>query len=91
MNARSHIRGLGLALAVIITGVVLIACPTMHPAQGGQSGDNYPHMRRALNELRKSKLELREGGHDFGRRREEAIQAVDSAIRQLDGCLKLLD
>ncbi len=91
MYTRPKIRRWGLAFAAILAGLALIAWPLVHPAQGDQPSGNYPHMRRALNELRKSKLELKEGARAFGHHREEALQAVDAAIRQLDNCLKLTD
>jgi uncharacterized membrane protein len=48
----------------------------------------HPHIRAALHELRETQVELKRAAHDFGGHREEALEAVDRAIRQLEICLK---
>lgn len=48
----------------------------------------HPHIRAALHELRETQAELKKAAHDFGGHREEALEAVDRAIHQLEICLK---
>jgi uncharacterized membrane protein len=48
----------------------------------------HPHIRAALHELHEAQGELKRAAHDFGGHREEALEAVDKAIHQLEVCLK---
>ena len=45
--------------------------------------ERHPHIRKALEELREARTELKEADHDFGGHRKEALEAVDAAIVQL--------
>lgn len=50
--------------------------------------ERHPHIRAALHELREARGELKTAAHDFGGHRDEAVEATDKAIRQLEECLK---
>jgi hypothetical protein len=50
--------------------------------------EHNPHIRHALEELREARKELKESDHDFDGHRDEALEAVDRAIRLLDTCSK---
>lgn len=60
----------------------LPASPPANPAEP------HPHIRAALHELREAQSELKRAAHDFGGHREEALEATDKAIHQLEECLK---
>ena len=50
--------------------------------------ERHPHIRKALEELREARRDLKEADHDFGGHREEAVEAIDVAIKQLELALK---
>lgn len=54
--------------------------------RGGR--ERHPHIRGAIRELQEAKKELQTAAHDFGGHREEALKAVDEAIRQLQQALQ---
>jgi hypothetical protein len=76
--ARGLLAG-GLALPLVVD----------RPAQAQQKKEHHPHIRRAIEELREVKKELKEAAHDFGGHRAEAINAVDHAAEQMENALKL--
>jgi hypothetical protein len=45
--------------------------------------ENQPHMKAALEALRRAKQELQQAERDKGGHREKALQATDNAIRQV--------
>jgi hypothetical protein len=93
MNTRARVTGLGLLAGVV--GVVLVlaswnsgvAATPGQSSPSGQSGEHHPEILHALKSLRAAHHELKEAKHDFGGHREEAIRAVDEAIKQLEICL----
>lgn len=50
--------------------------------------ERHPHIRAAIRELQEAKRELQTAAHDFGGHREDAVKAVDEAIRQLQQALQ---
>jgi hypothetical protein len=57
------------------------AAPTALP-------EPHPEIREALGALRRAKEHMEHAAHDFGGHRVEALAATDTAIRQLELCLK---
>jgi len=82
--------------AVAILGTMLgfsqvalwAAHPPVVPQEKKQAGEQHPHMRAAIRELREAKQELQTAAHDFGGHRAEAVEAVDNAIKQLQLALQ---
>jgi hypothetical protein len=58
------------------------------PKPGAEKRERHPHIRRALHELREARKELKEAAHDFGGHREDAVEAINVAIKQLELALK---
>jgi hypothetical protein len=56
--------------------------------KGKGKGERHPHIHAAIKSLFKAKNALQTAAHDFGGHRVAAIAAVDSAIGQLQICLK---
>lgn len=83
--------GLAVVLTMLaVAPVVKINAGTPQQLQekkGGQQ-EPHPHIRGALRELREAKRELETAAHDFGGHRKEAVEAVDTAIRQLQEALQ---
>jgi hypothetical protein len=50
--------------------------------------ERHPHLHAAVKELKEARRELKEANHDFGGHREDAVKAIDVAIRQLEEALK---
>ena len=71
-----------LASTMALTGTAPAAPNAASPAEP------HPHIRAALHELREARQELKTAAHDFGGHRDEAVEATDKAIRQLEECLK---
>jgi hypothetical protein len=57
-------------------------------AENGKKAEHFPHIHRALHELRETRTELKEARHDFGGHREQALMDVNASIAQLELCLK---
>ena len=51
-------------------------------------GHGYPHMHRALRELKGAHKELKESSTDFGGNKEKAIKSVDAAMKTIEQALK---
>jgi hypothetical protein len=51
-------------------------------------GERHPIIHDALHALRHARKYLKEGAHDFGGHREEAVLEVDKTIHQLEICLR---
>ncbi len=82
---------LSLALLIMAPNVMSAATPATAPAPQvvkGKGGEQHPHIRAALRELREARRELETAAHDFGGHRKEAIEAVDNAIKQLQEALE---
>jgi L-lactate utilization protein LutB len=88
---RKHARALLVSSGLILGGVGIGAyvIPGAAMARDKDDKERHPHIHRALEELREARKELKEADHDFKGHREEALEAVDKAIKQLDICLKV--
>jgi hypothetical protein len=74
-------RLLMLAPAVVVLGLL---------APGGAAAEpKHPHIHRALFEMREAHRELKEANHNFGGHRDEALEALDVGIKQLEKALEL--
>ena len=62
---------------------LLLALTPASPA-----AERHPQIRAAIHALEAAKDHLQHAAHDFGGHRAEAIEAIDSAHRQLEECLK---
>jgi spore germination protein YaaH len=72
-----------------ISPAISIAAPAPAPAQVLKgSAEQHPHIRAAIRELQEARHELETAAHDFGGHRKEAIEAIDSAIKQLRQALE---
>ena len=83
MKIRLSILLVSLALAL-----ALAFTRTAAPNAAASPVEPHPHIRAALHELREARTELKTAAHDFGGHRDEALEATDKAIRQLEECLK---
>jgi len=61
----------------------LPATPAASPA-----AEPHPQIKEALAALRRAKEHMEHAAHDFGGHRVEALEATNSAIKQLEICLK---
>jgi hypothetical protein len=85
------LSGVAILLSLLImTPAVKIAARTTSPsvAQERRGGEQHPHIRSAIHELQEAKHELEIAAHDFGGHRKEALESVDTAIRQLQKALE---
>jgi hypothetical protein len=57
-------------------------------AMGQHGNERHPMIRRAIRALEKAKYDLQHAAHDFGGHRDEAIEACDNAIKQLQLALQ---
>ena len=84
---------------IIMTPAVSIAAPpapkpTAAPAAASQKEDEgrgrerHPHIRAAIRELQAAKHELQVADRDFGGHRDEAVEACDKALHQLQQALQ---
>jgi len=88
MLKKLSIATLLLSFATISPGV-FAATPANAPvAQKESKGEQHPHIRAAIRELREARRELETAAHDFGGHKKEAIEAVDNAIKQLQEALQ---
>lgn len=89
MLRKLSIATLALGLLTVTPGVMNAATPAAAPSPMAQKGgEQHPHIRAALHELREARRELETAAHDFGGHRKEAIEAVDNAIKQLQEALQ---
>jgi acyl-CoA reductase-like NAD-dependent aldehyde dehydrogenase len=70
------------------TGTAVPGASAQPFAAEASPAERHPHIRAALHELREARGELKKAAHDFGGHRDEAVEATDKAIRQLEECLK---
>jgi hypothetical protein len=80
------VAALLLALGTLTPGV-MNAAPTPAP-YAAKKGEQHPHIRAAIRELKEARHELETAAHDFGGHRKEAIEAVDNALKQLQEALE---
>lgn len=76
------------ALAFSVAAPTGKAVPPPAPAAASPAVPEHPEIHDAIAALRRAKEHLEHAKHDFGGHRAEAIGAVDSAIHQLEICLK---
>ena len=77
--------------AVLLSGGLLLSSLGFlgtETASAQEKKERHPHIRRAIHELREARKELKEAAHDFGGHREEAVEAINVAIKQLERALK---
>jgi hypothetical protein len=86
---RKYARALFVSSGLILGGVGIGAYDLSNAAEAREREEHHPHIHKALEELREARRELKEADHDFKGHREEALEAVDKAIRQLEVCLKV--
>ena len=79
------IRGLVLVLCLGVGGTMMWS--GMDPVRA-QEKERHPYIHAAIKDLKEARKELKEAAHDFGGHRVKAIEAVDTAIEQLEKCLK---
>jgi hypothetical protein len=86
---RKYARALLVSSGLLLGGVGIGVYDISNAAEAREKEEHHPHIRKALEELRETRRELKEADHDFKGHREEALEAVDKAIRQLEICLKV--
>jgi hypothetical protein len=64
------------------------AAPQHKREDEGEGRERHPHIRAAIRELRAAKHELQVADRDFGGHRDEAVEACDKAIHQLEQALQ---
>lgn len=55
---------------------------------GKMGNERHPALRQAIRSLERAKMDLQHANHDFGGHRDEAIEAVNNAIKQLRQALQ---
>ncbi len=79
---RRGVLGRACGLLVGALALPLLAVRAAH------APEKHPHIEKAIEELKEAKKELKAADHDFGGHKVAALAAVDSAIEQLEKCLK---
>ncbi|HTC93394.1 MAG TPA: hypothetical protein VK699_08080 [Terriglobales bacterium] len=82
--------------AVVLMVGLMSLTPVTLKAQGDEGKqeerhegrERHPSIRAAIRALEKAKSDLQHADHDFGGHREEAVEAIDNAIKQLNEALK---
>ena len=72
----------------ILLGLLIMTPAVKITAQEKKGGEQHPHIRATIHELQEAKHELQVAAHDFGGHRKEALESVDTAIRQLQEALQ---
>lgn len=76
------------AVASMAAFTGLLGTPHFAAAEEGErerrEERRYPKIHSALEALRSARVELRDAGEDFHGHKDEAMRAVDAAIRQLE-------
>ena len=86
---RNWSRALILAVCLSVGGFGLWSSGiTGASAAAQEKKERHPHIHAALKELKEARRELKEAAHDFGGHREDAVKAIDVAIKQLEEALK---
>jgi hypothetical protein len=86
--ARALLVSAGLILGGVGVGTFLSPTTVLAKPDKDEK-ERHPHIHRAIAELREARKELKEADHDFKGHRDEAVEEVDKAIRQLEICLKV--
>jgi hypothetical protein len=97
-NLWKQLCAVTLLLSVItMTPAILSAAPAPKPTAAAATApqkedergrERHPHIRAAIRELREAKQELQSANHDFGGHKDEAMEACDKAIHQLQQALQ---
>ena len=95
-NLLKKLFAVTLLLSLIpITSATSSASPAPKPAAAaaqkedeGRGRERHPHIRAAIRELQAAKHELQTADRDFGGHRDEAVEACDKAIHQLQQALQ---
>lgn len=75
---------LGMMLGVSQAALIAARPPAAAEQEKKGAREQHPHIRAAIQELREAKKELQTAAHDFGGHRKEALESVDTAIKQLE-------
>ena len=78
------------ALALILALSLPIIAPGA-PAPGATTAaaaEPHPAIRAAIRSLERARVELQNANHDFGGHRDEALEACNNAIKQLNIALQ---
>ena len=86
---RKYARVLLVSTGLILGGVGIGAYVVPNAVMAREKEEHHPHIRKAIEELREARKELKEADHDFKGHRLEAIEACDKAIAQLEVCLRV--
>jgi hypothetical protein len=70
------------------TAATTVSAAATQPVTPTATPADHPEIHDALNSLRHAREHLAHASHDYHGHREEAVRAVDEAIRQLEICLK---
>lgn len=62
---------------------VVTAPETVKPAHH----ERHPELRRAIHKLRLAKQDLEKAAHDYGGHKAKAIEAIDTAIEELNDAI----
>ena len=73
---------------LVITPASMVAGKAPVPQGKKAAAEPHPHIRAAIQELRGAKTDLETAAHDFGGHRKEALESVDTAIKQLQLALQ---
>jgi hypothetical protein len=84
----------GMVVMTSLTGaaVPVLAANTAPPAAnkpGKAAKGEHPRLQAALKHLQRTKQELTNAPHEFGGHRAKALQAVDTAIAEVNEALKV--
>ena len=85
-----EVAALMLALSFPMAALAAPPKPTPKPqpkAAASPAQEPHPEIHEAIESLRHAREHLNHANHDFGGHREEAIRAIDEAIRQLQICM----
>jgi hypothetical protein len=91
MSKLLRIACVGMLGGAFLTGASLISVgsgPAAGPSATAAVVEHHAHIHAAIRELKEARKDLKEGAHDFGGHREDAVKAIDVAIEQLEVCLK---
>ena len=85
----SIVATLALVLSLAFPVVAPAASPTPkpHPTPRTPTPERHPQIHQAIESLRNARQPLGHASRDFGGHREEAMRAIDGAIRQLQICM----
>jgi hypothetical protein len=85
---RNWSRALILAVCLSVGSFGVWSAGMTDAAAAQEKKERHPHIHAALKELKEARRELKEANHDFGGHREDAVKAIDVAIKQLEEALK---